>query len=271
MDDVYSKSDRPVSKSAFFVKWVNALAVALSLAVISLGIWLATRPGDCEKYLTVPVFLIGALFLLISVLGLFGSWFAIVHILYSYLVLMFAVLLAFLIFIIFIFVVTSPGSGYNVTGLDFQEYNINNYSSYVQGKLNKQSNWNHVKACLEASDNCANFETISPGDYPYANLNSIQSGCCRPPAECGYALTSAGTFANGTASSSNPDCLKYSNDASVRCYDCDSCKGGVAQDIQKTGRIAGIFSLVLFFILIVVYVVACFVGHNASRKHYGRV
>lgn len=27
MDDVYSKSDRPVSKSAFFVKWVNALAV----------------------------------------------------------------------------------------------------------------------------------------------------------------------------------------------------------------------------------------------------
>lgn len=41
---------------------------------------------------------------------------------------------------------------------------------------------------------------------------------------CGYALTSAGTFANGTTSSSNPDCLKYSNDASVRCYDCDSCK-----------------------------------------------
>lgn len=39
----------------------------LSLAIIGFGIWLATRPGDCEKYLTVPVFVIGAIFLLMWV------------------------------------------------------------------------------------------------------------------------------------------------------------------------------------------------------------
>lgn len=272
MDDGYSKSDRPVSSSAALVKGINVLAVLLALALISLGIWLATRPGDCEKYATVPVFLIGAFFLLVAVLGLFGAWFALVPILYTYLVLTFVVLVGFLILSIFLFAVTSKGGGYSVSGQTFKEYNLSSYSSYMQDRLNKESNWNHIKAVIGASDNCAKFDQISPVDYPYSDLNSVQSGCCRPPSECGYAMTGPGTFTTTSVPlSSDPDCTRYSNDDSIKCYDCDSCKGGVAEDIRKSGRVAGIITLVIFVILVAVLVLACSVGHRFSREHWSRV
>lgn len=272
-DDEYLKSDRPyVGHSASFVKWINVLAVLLSLALIALGIWLATRPGDCEKYATVPVFLIGAFFLLVSVLGLFGAWFLLVPILYTYLVLTFVVLVGFLVLSIFIFVVTSQGGGYTVAGQTFKEYRLSAYSDYVQHRLNKVSNWNHLKAVIAASDNCVKFDAVSPVDYPYSDFNPIQSGCCRPPAECGYAMTGNGTFATTSVPvSANPDCTRYSNDDSIKCYDCDSCKGGVAQELKKTGRIAGIVTLVIFLILVVILVTACHAGHRVAREYWSRV
>ncbi|KAG0605848.1 hypothetical protein M758_9G092800 [Ceratodon purpureus] len=271
---VYFKSDRPASKSAFFIKWINTLAVLLSLVIIGLGIWLATRPGDCEKYLTAPVFFVGAFFLLVAILGLFGSWCALVPVLYAYLFLMFLVLLTFLIVTIFIFVVTTPGGGYRVNGQMFLEYKLNSYSKYVQDKLSKQSNWNHVKACIAGTNNCANFNNILPNAYLSTNLNPIQSGCCRPPSECRYPMISFGTFdtsSNNLSSTSNLDCPKFSNNVTVRCYECDSCRGGVAQELKQTGRVAGIISLIIFLILIIVYSVACCASQNATWEHYGRV
>jgi len=37
----------------------------LSLGIIGLGIWLATQHGDCEKPLTIIVFVIGIIFLIV--------------------------------------------------------------------------------------------------------------------------------------------------------------------------------------------------------------
>jgi len=273
MADDLLKAERPyVSHSAGFVKWINVLAVLLSLALIGLGIWLATRPGNCEKYTLVPVFLIGAFFLLVSILGLFGAWFLLVPILYTYLVLTFVVVVGFLVLSIFIFVVTSQGGGHHVAGQTFKEYRLSSYSDYVQDRLNKVSNWNHLKAVIEASDNCEKFDEVLPANYPSYDFNPIQSGCCRPPAECGYTMTSNGTFATTSVPlSANPDCTRYSNDDSTKCYDCDSCKGGVAQDLKKTGRIAGIVTLVIFLILVVILVLACHAGHRVARRDWSRV
>ncbi|KAG0631019.1 hypothetical protein M758_1G221200 [Ceratodon purpureus] len=271
-DGGFSKSDREISHGAHFVKGINVLALLAALALIALGIWLATRPGDCEKYATVPVFLIGAGFLLVAALGLFGTWFLYLPILYTYLVLTFVILVGFLALSIFIFVVTQKGGGYNVPGQSFKEYNVNDYSDYVQHRLNKVSNWNHLKAVIAASDTCATFDQISPVDYPYSNLNSLQSGCCRPPAECGYTMTGNGTFSTTRVPlSDNPDCTSYSNDDSINCYDCDSCKGGVAQNLKRTGKIAGIVTLVIFVLLVGILVVACHVGHRVARASWRRV
>lgn len=205
-------------------------------------------------------------------LGLFGAWFALVPILYAYLVLTFVVVVGFLILTIFLFATTSKGGGYSVAGQTFKEYRLKDYSGYVQDRLNKVTNWDHLKAVIAASDNCAKFDQISPVDYPYSSLNPIQSGCCRPPAECGYAMTGNGTFTTTSVPlSANPDCTRYSNDDSIKCYDCDSCKGGVAQSLKKTGRAAGIVTLILFFFLVVILVTACHAGHRVAREHWSSV
>jgi len=170
------------------------------------------------------------------------------------------------------FATTSKGGGYSVAGQMFKEYRLNAYSSYVQGRLNKVSNWNHLKAVIAASDNCAKFDEISPADYTNAKLNPVQSGCCRPPAECGYAMTGNGNFTTTSVPlSANSDCTRYSNDDSIKCYDCDSCKGGVAQSLKKTGRAASIVTLVLFFVLVVILVTACHAGHRVARENWSSV
>ncbi|CAK9212953.1 unnamed protein product [Sphagnum troendelagicum] len=274
MDSMYPKiSTEPPSRSALFIKLINVLGLLLSLGIIGLGIWLATQHGDCEKPLTIIVFVIGIIFLIVSILGLVGASFAMVPILYTYLVLMLIVLVVLAGFIIFVFVVTAQGGGYSVPGQQFQEYTLHDYSPYIRHRLNNPTNWEHVRRCIETSNNCEKLNSIqSAADYYNADLNPIQSGCCRPPTECDYTIVNAGDFDTSTGSnSSNPDCLTYSNDPSIKCYDCQSCKGGVAQEIKRDGRILGIVIIVVFFLLVLVYSVGCFAGRAASREHYSRV
>lgn len=271
-DDGYSKSDRRISPTAYFVGAINFIAVLAALAVIALGIWLATRPGNCEKNAIVPVFVIGAFFLLVAALGLFGAWFLLIPILYTYLVLTFVVLIWFLGLSLFIFIVTQKGGGYYVAGQSFKEYNVNDYSDYVQHRLHKADNWNHLKAVIGHGHSCMEFDQISPVDYPYSNLSPLQSGCCRPPAECGYTMTGNGTFSTTKVPlSDNPDCTRYANDDSIKCYDCDSCKGAVAQDLKRSGRVAGIVTLVIFILMVGILIVACHVGHRIRREDWRRM
>jgi hypothetical protein len=110
----------------------------------------------------------------------------------------------------------------------------------------------HIQSCIESSNNCDELNNIqSAADYYNSDLNPIQSGCCRPPTECGYTIVSPSNFDTSTGSnSSNPDCLTYSNNASIKCYNCQSCKGGAAQEIKRDGRILGIIFVVIFFVLV---------------------
>lgn len=49
--------------------------------------------------------------------------------------------------------------------------------------------------------------------------------CNRICYRCGYPMISSGTFDTSTSlSTTNLDCPKYSNNVTVRCYECDSCK-----------------------------------------------
>ncbi|CAM6038893.1 unnamed protein product [Sphagnum compactum] len=271
MESAYSPkilSAPPSTRSSNFIKLINILGLLLSVALIGIGIWLASRHGDCEKSLRAPVFVI-AIFFLISFL-----W----HIE----VLFFLELCIFIQFCILMvlnfhyrcsFVVTAQGGGYSVAGQQFQEYTLDDYSPFIRHKLNNPTNWVHIQSCIESSNNCAELNNIqSAADYYNSDLNPIQSGCCRPPTECGYTIVSPSNFDTSTGSkSSNPDCLTYSNNASVKCYNCQSCKGGAAQQMKRDGRILGIIFVVIFFVLVLVYSVGCVAGRTASREHYGDV
>ncbi|KAL8553566.1 hypothetical protein ACS0TY_002033 [Phlomoides rotata] len=95
-------------------------------------------------------------------------------------------------------------------------------------------------------------------------LTPIESGCCKPPTSCGYTyMNETYWVSEGGVVGSDPDCLKWSVDQQLLCYNCDSCKAGVLASLKKSWRKVSIINIVM---LIIVYVVAC-----AAFRHNKRV
>ncbi|MCD7448183.1 hypothetical protein HAX54_039139 [Datura stramonium] len=79
------------------------------------------------------------------------------------------------------------------------------------------------------SVNGLRYKTLK--QYKLAKLTPIEAGCCRPPSE--------------TAS--------LQNSKKVKCYNCDSCKAGVAQYMKTEWRVVAIFNVILFVVLSIIY------------------
>jgi hypothetical protein len=68
---------------------------------------------------------------------------------------------------------------------------------------------------------------------------------------CGYPAVNASYYDLSFHSiSSNKDCKLYKNLRTIKCYNCDSCKAGVAQYMKTEWRLVAIFNVVLFVVLI---------------------
>ncbi|KAK2999755.1 hypothetical protein RJ639_024287 [Escallonia herrerae] len=137
------------------------------------------------------------------------------------------------------FIVTNNGSGHNVAGLRYKEYQLQDYSSWFLKQLNNTNNWKHLKSCLVKADDCSNlsrkYKTLK--QYKLAKLTPIEAGCCRPPSVCGYPSVNASYYDfSFHPTSSNKDCKSYKNSRAIKCYSCDACKAGVAQYMKTEWR-----------------------------------
>eukprot|EP01018_Ginkgo_biloba_P025743 Gb_32232 [translate_table: standard] len=254
--------------STFVIQLVNLLTLLLSLAIVGMGIWLGTRHDVCEKLLTVPVLAIGAFTFVISLIGLVGSRKDISLLLWIYLILMFLLLLTIASFTIFVFIVTNNDAGHKVAGQRYKEYWLEDYSKWLQQRLNNTRNWNHLQSCLVKSNYCNDlikeYKTLK--NYQQAKLTPIEAGCCKPPSECGYPARNASYYDLSLHPvSSNKDCKRYKNNPSIKCYKCDSCKAGVAHYLRREWRFAAIFNMAVFVMLILLYSVGCCARRNATK------
>ncbi|KAK8523017.1 hypothetical protein V6N12_073728 [Hibiscus sabdariffa] len=146
----------------------------------------------------------------------------------------------------FRFIITNNGSGHNVSGLRYKEYQLKDYSSWFLKQTLKQ--------------------------YKMAKLTPIEAGCCRPPSDCGYPVVNASYYdLSFHPISSNKDCKLYKNTRAVKCYNCESCKAGVAQYMKTEWRVVAIFNLALFVILSIIYFVGCCARRNAGRTRESKV
>ncbi|ONK57075.1 uncharacterized protein A4U43_C10F16350 [Asparagus officinalis] len=213
--------------STFVIRWINFLTMILAIAVICFGVWMSTHHDECRKSLTLPVMGLGALILIISLIGFLGALKNITVLLWMYLIMLFLVLVAILVFTVLAFIVTNNGSGHHVSGQRYKEYQLQDYHSWFLVQLNNTKNWRRLKSCLVKSKNCDDlpkkYKTLK--EYKSANLNPIEAGCCRPPSECGYPPKNASYYdLSFHPLSSNRDCKLYKNARSSKCYNCDSCK-----------------------------------------------
>ena len=89
-----------------------------------------------------------------------------------------------------------------------------------------------------------------------------QSGCCKPPTACNYDMMAAGA---GAVVAQDPDCYRWNNARNLLCYECDSCKAGVLEDVRRDWHKLSVLNVVVVVLLIGVYSVGCCAFRNTKR------
>ncbi|XP_022159794.1 tetraspanin-10 [Momordica charantia] len=255
--------------SIFIIRWINFLTMLLAILVIIFGIWMGSHHDGCRKSLTFPVMGLGGFIFVVSIVGFLGALKNNSILLWIYLIMLCITLIGILVFTVLAFIVTNNGSGHSVAGLRYKEYQLQDYSTWFLKQLNNTDNWMRLKSCLVKSDDCNDlskrYKTLK--QYKLAKLTPIEAGCCRPPSECGYPAVNASYYdLSFHPVNSNHDCKLYKNSRAVKCYDCDSCKAGVAQYMKIEWRLVAIFNVILFVVLLIIYLVGCCARRNAARN-----
>ena len=115
---------------------LNFVVLLLSIPILASGIWLANRHGtDCEKFLQGPIIIIGLLIMAVSLAGFIGACFRVSWLLWIYLFFMFLLIILLFCFTVFAFVVTSKGTGKMASGKGYKEYRLEDYSHWLQRRL----------------------------------------------------------------------------------------------------------------------------------------
>ncbi|XP_042512433.1 tetraspanin-3-like [Macadamia integrifolia] len=253
---------------------INFLTFLLSIPILGGGIWLSSKANttDCMRFLQWPLIIIGVSLMVVSLAGFAGACYRNTYLLRLYLFAMFFIIATLIGFIIFAYSVTDKGSGRSVLNRGYLDYYLSDYSGWLKDRVDQDSYWSKISSCIRDSHVCANMG-LEIGGVPetadmfyYRKLTPIQSGCCKPPTECGYVYVNETVWNQGGGLVDNdPDCLRWSNDQTQLCYYCDSCKAGVLATLKKSWRKVSVINIVVLILLVIFYVLAYAAYRNNKR------
>ncbi|KAF7823451.1 tetraspanin-3-like [Senna tora] len=255
---------------------LNFLTFLLSIPILGGGIWLSSRATttDCLRFLQWPLIVIGISIMVVSLAGFAGACYRNTFLMRLYLLVMFFVIAALVGFIIFAYAVTDKGSGRAVANRAYLEYDLAEYSGWLEERVASESYWGKISACVRDSKVCGRMGRTYGGMPESAymfyarKLTPIQSGCCKPPTECGYVYENETVWTTGGGvgmGAANPDCLRWSNEQGQLCYGCDSCKAGVLASLKRSWRKVSVINIVVMIILVIAYIVA-YAAFRNNRK-----
>lgn len=248
---------------------INFIAVLLSIPIIGAGIWLANEPDNsCIKILQWPVIILGVLILAVALAGFVGAFWRIPAVLIFYLIAMLVLIILLACLVIFVYMVTVRGAGHLEPNRAYLEYSLNDYSGWLRQRVRGSYKWDRIKTCLSTTNMCAelNQSYTMAQDFFNAHLTPIQSGCCKPPTQCGYTFVNPTNWISPINMAADMDCLQWSNDQNSLCYDCDSCKAGLLASVEREWRKADIILLITLVALICVYLVGCCAFRSAKTE-----
>lgn len=160
--------------SNIIITTLNFVTTILSLVAIGIYIYLHfinESPTHCQKMVELPILIIGLVLLLISLLGLIGSWCQISSLLWIYLVALVVIILGWFIFTVFVFFVTNKGAGKVVSGVGIEEYRLGNYNHWLQKHVVNGNNWVQIRSCLVDSKVCDSIDV----DYTKNGLDFLKN------------------------------------------------------------------------------------------------
>lgn len=252
---------------------LNFLTFLLSVPILGGGIWLSSRANntDCLRFLQWPLIIIGISIMVISLAGFAGACYRNTFLMLLYLWVMFFIILALIGFIIFAYAVTDKGSGRPVMNRVYKDYYLEDYSGWLEHRVTEY--WGKISSCIRDSKVCAKMGRNIGGVPESADLFSlrklspIESGCCKPPTECGYVYGNETIWnPGGGVASANSDCTMWSNDQGQLCYSCNSCKAGVLASLRRSWRKVSVINIAILIILAIIYVVALAAYRNDRRS-----
>ncbi|KAB5514456.1 hypothetical protein DKX38_028362 [Salix brachista] len=252
---------------------LNFITFLLSIPILWAGIWLKNKgTSECDKFLDTPIIILGVFLLLVSLAGLIGACCRVSWLLWAYLVVMFLLIILLFCFTIFAFVVTNKGAGQVLSGKGYKEYKLGDYSNWLQKRVGNGKNWGKIKSCLIDAKVCSDFnqkfmnDTV---DVLYTrHLSALQAGCCKPSDSCGFLYKSPINWEKTlTNSTSDPDCNAWDNQINVLCFNCNSCKAGLLDNLKRDWKKVAVINIIFLVFLIIVYTVGCCAFRNNRRDN----
>ncbi|KAL8170621.1 hypothetical protein V2J09_022425 [Rumex salicifolius] len=256
------------------VSTTTLLCILLSTPIIASGIWVSTRPENwCIDLLQGPVIVLGVSVLGVAVAGFVGSFRALPRLLLFYLVAMGLLIALLAALVVFVYVVTVvKGLGHSEPGRAYLEYRLDDFSGWLRRRVRPDYKWARVKRCLASGSVCdgLNRSYTNATEFFAAHLTPLQSGCCKPPTECGYTFTTPTNWISPINADADPDCHSWSNDPSRLCFACDSCKAGFLQSLRTQWRTLNVVLVVTLAALAVVYLVGCYAIRASKTENLFR-
>ncbi|KAM7267935.1 hypothetical protein ACFE04_010101 [Oxalis oulophora] len=243
---------------------INAIFLLAGLATILVALFFYVEKGtQCEESIKMPLLIIGAGFIVVSMLGLIGACCRVNFFLIIHLTILFLMILALLGFTVFAIFVTNKDVS-EVMSTGYEDYRLGDFSNWMRTHFAEGENWSKVKSCLLDVNICGNLGHDGVHDQ-FSSLfrkkfTSLQPDCCRPPPTCGLKSANA-TFWQAPKTgltSKDADCSAWNNEQDKLCLDCDVCKVGFLDNIRRQWRHLAIFNCILLAVIVFAYCVGCF-------------
>ncbi|MCO5572601.1 hypothetical protein L7F22_026358 [Adiantum nelumboides] len=241
-----------------WMKGVEMVMGALLLVLPLVWLFHTRRTSSCMgAFLEESVAALGALLIVIACVGVVGILLHKTGLLWAHLCLLLLLSLLLLCFLLFTFETTRrpPPAAQ-------QQANLSAYPAWFRHRVHNTKHWRHTVACMHRRHACSH--PLSPP--PHIHLSPIQFGCCKPPDSCNYGYVDGKSWSitsNQTGTSS--DCVSWSNDPSLLCFNCISCKVGVTQETQSSWKKVRTLLLIVLIVLLTLYAI-CGCGLFKSEK-----
>lgn len=255
--------------SSSVIAGINFIAILLAIPIIGVGIWLSTLPdSSCVSVLQWPLIILGVLILIVAIAGFIGAFWRVGGVVIFYMVSMLVLLILLVSLSAFVYMITLRGGGHMEPSRSYLEYHLDDFSGWLRRRVEADYKWIGIKNCLVSSSLCVqmNESYTMAQTFFNAHLNPIESGCCKPPTQCGYTFLNPTNWISPINTAADSDCLAWSNDQVQLCYGCNSCKAGLLASLRKEWRRANVVLIITLIALVAVYLLGCCAFRNAQTE-----